>query len=348
MKGLISLCKGASARSSCIGVILAGVTLAVAFMLAPRAAAQVIGFPSSANVYFNVAGQLTQTDQTTKTYGQTKSASTSNPLANPIQASGSFSESIAAGASAVVNANAAASSGLLRAGVDGMLTAAWDVGQASESRLIEARAQVGWTDYILVQGNPANPQPGRPLVVQAVLNLGGQLDVTPTVSPTFPSFSGTFGTTKVRLTGRDGAGRDILAAPPFLYAGDYGVEVEGSGNYAGDSYARPVIPAIVVTMQLLEGQPAFMSYMMEVYAVGSASATPYFAAGSTAVSMESNFMHTLTWGGIASVTDAATGQAVDGWSVASASGVNYAVPVPEPAFTTLLTLIFPALLARRP
>ena len=43
-----------------------------------------------------------------------------------------------------------------------------------------------------------------------------------------------------------------------------------------------------------------------------------------------DFSHTLLWGGITSVTDDATGEPVDGWTLTSASGFDYSKPAPEP------------------
>ena len=53
-----------------------------------------------------------------------------------------------------------------------------------------------------------------------------------------------------------------------------------------------------------------------------------------------DFAHTLLWGGIESVTDDATGEAVDGWTVTSASGFDYSKPAqePEPASWVLLAI----------
>ena len=50
----------------------------------------------------------------------------------------------------------------------------------------------------------------------------------------------------------------------------------------------------------------------------------------------SGFAHTLSWGGIMSVTDSVTGQPVEGWTVTSASGFDYTRTIPEPSSLGLL------------
>ena len=326
-----------------LGFLAAAVLSGIAFC--SGAFAQVTSFPSSATVSYNLAGQLIGIGESGVPFGDDEQASTSNPFANPVQLNGSINGG-SAGPTATATATATASAGLLRAGVDGTAAATWPAGGANESRL-NASSLVTWTDYCLVLGNPAQPQPFRPLVVQALLNVGGLLSVTPTPDPSFPGFSAAFGDVKLRLTGRDEANRNLLAPPPFLYAGDYGHETAGSGDYRGITIHQTPIPVIAVTLNLLEGQPAFMSFSMEVVAAANAKNSPYFAAGSTSVTFNGDFTHTLSWGGITSVTDANTGQAVPGWSVESASGANYANAIPEPAGLMFFALAAGGLRRRR-
>lgn len=60
----------------------------------------------------------------------------------------------------------------------------------------------------------------------------------------------------------------------------------------------------------------------------------------------SRFLNTVTWQGLESVT-LADGTPVEGWSVTSASGVDYSRPVPEPGTALLALTGFLGLAARR-
>jgi hypothetical protein len=108
-------------------------------------------------------------------------------------------------------------------------------------------------------------------------------------------------------------------------------------------------PGIIpIQMQVVEGVTGSMTVQMQLFANAGSSSGQFFGADRTAATFNADFGHTLSWGGITSVTDFATGQPVSGWSITSASGADYANPVPEPACaTTLLALAASAVLARR-
>lgn len=90
-----------------------------------------------------------------------------------------------------------------------------------------------------------------------------------------------------------------------------------------------------------------MDISIAVTAVGVARSTSYYLPGSGNSFFDANFRNTLNWGGITSVTDAATGELIDDWTVTSASGVNYANPIPEPTAFGLLATGVSVLLVRR-
>jgi hypothetical protein len=50
---------------------------------------------------------------------------------------------------------------------------------------------------------------------------------------------------------------------------------------------------------------------------------------------ESDFSHTLRWGGISAVLDA-SGQSIQNWSVQSLPGIDLTTPVPEPGSWALM------------
>ncbi|MBI3840315.1 MAG: hypothetical protein HY288_20530 [Planctomycetia bacterium] len=76
------------------------------------------------------------------------------------------------------------------------------------------------------------------------------------------------------------------------------------------------------------------AFSLSQTAFGTGSTRP----ASVGVVYDGDFSKTLTWGGITSVTDAYTGEPIEGWTITSASGFDYSKPAPEPS-----TLIFAAL-----
>jgi hypothetical protein len=70
----------------------------------------------------------------------------------------------------------------------------------------------------------------------------------------------------------------------------------------------------------------------EVHVVNQSYANPTIGTASA----DALFSHTLSWGGITSVTNGVTGEPITGWTVTSASGFDYTRTVPEPSSLVLL------------
>jgi len=72
-------------------------------------------------------------------------------------------------------------------------------------------------------------------------------------------------------------------------------------------------------------------------AYGDGEATNFDASGSFSGGAQLNpdFLHTLSWGRTTTVTNPATGEVIDDWSITSLFGFGYRSPVPEPAGATL-------------
>jgi hypothetical protein len=105
---------------------------------------------------------------------------------------------------------------------------------------------------------------------------------------------------------------------------------------------------IPVDETVFNGVPTVETYQMTAQANGSVSDGD-LANGKIGFSMaNSAFEHTLSWGGITSVTDA-NGNPITGWSITSASGFDYTQPAPEPSTGVLVAIggIAVAIAARR-
>ena len=109
-------------------------------------------------------------------------------------------------------------------------------------------------------------------------------------------------------------------------------------SHAGDSTAG-LGPTALVTFSLpiVFGAPTDIHVALGANAaatVNSAAVVP-LTSGFTFVTAESIYTATATWNGISSVRSGATPVA---FTVSSASGINYALPVPEPRMATLFAL----------
>jgi hypothetical protein len=251
------------------------------------------------------------------------------------------------GTSASISANAhvTASAGLMRAGIDGVVTASWaQTGQFSSARLSTAVARVVWQDYfqmrsVVSSGDPTYLVPGTPVIVDALLNIGGTMDINFSTDPN----ALTQADLDLVIVGTDGANRNLLPTPPF---GFWGQEFQSSNSTEVPIHHPP--PSVIpVRMMVNIDLPTSMSFLMEVRADAMARNTKYVGPGSASTTFDANFTHTLSWGGITSVTDANSGLPVSNWSIISASGVDYAHAVPEPSALALLAAYWLPLITRR-
>jgi hypothetical protein len=305
-------------------------------------------FTYEASAAYNLAG-TTSVGGVDKPLFAVDSLTTVNPLTQPASLSGSLSDARGdAGSSVSLSANAAAfaSAGLMRVRVNGA-TSVTEAPQtpASQAVLKNSFAKVTWRDGYIINGNPFDLHPGRELFVDAFLKVdGGFTTDVPAVG-----FGIGFGS-QVQLglvvTGRDQLGRNLLTVAP-AYNGSFGVDYNNSDpNY--EPFPRPPPGIIPIRMIVLESVVAELRFEMRVEAAASSgSVTTFGDAISTSTTFDADFGHTVTWGGITGITDAATGAAVTGWGIRSASGVNYAAAVPEPAGLALLFLAATGALRRR-
>jgi hypothetical protein len=314
----------------------------------PQTAPAQVTFTSQASVSYSVTGKTLQSGFPNVFYSEAQTLTTNNPFAQPVQISKSIGGTLGSGGSSssmFANVTAVGGAGLMRATIDGSTSAAWKQNQTSVGDLSSSSATVSWTDAYILTGNPANPQPGRPLVVQAFLNVTGNMRYTLTDPALEFGFNPGYSVVgmSLHLSARDEFGRTLIAGNQF------GDERGATRTDLQDTVHKSPPGTVPVQMTVIEGQPSRMRFEMQVRASAqSSTGTQYFGPDSTATTFSADFGHTITWGGITAVTDVATGQPVSGWSITSASGVDYANPVPEPgSAATLLALAAPALLARR-
>jgi len=113
-------------------------------------------------------------------------------------------------------------------------------------------------------------------------------------------------------------------------------------------YEHPAPAVIPITLNLTDGQPATLDYMLTLTPTGDAGISDSTVGGTAAVSLSGNFSGTALWGGISSVTDANTNQPIQNWTISSASGFDYSRPAPEPASAAALVLVAAARITMRP
>jgi hypothetical protein len=316
-------------------------------------------FPVEASAYIGLSGRTAVTGGEWQFYSHVQSDTTQNPHANPVALSGSIGGSQANGASsATLNAVASvqAGAGIMRARVNGSAASSWtrDI-PFSEASLTGLNPRVGWKDAYYITGNPNDPRPGRPLIIHALLNvsggMAGEVNPPPRVTETFENGAGV--TLDLLITGRDEFNRNILA-----------MQAPYSGPWAGGSFARlskstsptsvPVESAgpvaIPLEMWVQEGLYSFLNFTMEIRGTAGSGGKTTLSRNetwSTSVMFDADYGHTITWGGITSVIDADSGVPMTGWSVTSASGVDYSAAVPEPGAMMALVVISGAALLKR-
>jgi hypothetical protein len=320
-----------------VAVLAAGIIVGVP----STSSAQVVMNPAKAQVSYYLQASLEQRNNTTKYYTATDALDTNNPYNNPIQLSRSLGGTNGGGTGASsfsVSASLTGAAGLMRAKIDGAASASWNADSIRSNALISnTSAIVSWEDFYYLVGNPADPKPNRPLLVNTFLNLSGVMDIDVVPDATAPLLSYIAGGSVIMtLTGRDEYGRNLLGASPYggsLYARAI------KGTRTTTPVYDPPPGSIPVTLWAEEGRVGFMKFAMELR-VHSASARndDYYRPGSTSMTFAHDFSHTLAWGGITSVVDAATGEPLSEWSIVSSSGINYANPIPEPSAATLLLL----------
>lgn len=197
-----------------------------------------------------------------------------------------------------------------------------------------------WQDTITITGDT----PGRRIKVGGLLDLSGSVNID--AGKSGASGGGTFGSGAFSV--------EVIAPNASLPPGEYGTNTwaiaedntdPGMGGPNADLELQP--PKLIsVNMVLFEGTPFTLDYSLVINGVATAAVGPGKLATSRSINWDLDLKHTLNWGGITSVTDADTGEPIAGWSVQSASGVNYANPIPEPAAALLAVPLLLLLRAR--
>lgn len=269
--------------------------------------------------------------------------------AAPVSLDGSVGGEVAVGdgySRASATSTAFASAGLLRLGLDGEVAQKTTPTQRSGgAQLSSQQVKVSWRDTYLFLGNPAQPQPGRLVQINAFLNLSGVMDVQTHIEHTRYSDAGAAAQVQLTLAGRDHLGRSLVPGP----AGGSMIAFRTGSTTPTVAPLYTAPPGVIpVTMLAVEGQESQMSFEMTLQA--TAQANNYFDAPRPSevwATFEADFTHTASWGGVTSVTDVNTGASVSGgWSMTAASGTDYARAVPEPAGAAAL-LVVCGLAARR-
>lgn len=322
------------------------VIVAAGLSLPARGLAQVT-FTSGATVSYHLEGRGGQSGYPETNYYDRQTRSTNNPLAEPVQISKSIGGTLGSGgasSSVFANATAVGSAGLMRATISGSSSAAWTDPATSYGSLFPSSVTVSWTDAFILN-NPL--QPGQPLLVQSFLNVSGSMQYT--LEEPAMEWGEHYGASSVQmssfLSARDNLGRSLIAGNQQQFGAESNATKPG-GSFTPTSIATPA--TIGIQLLVIEGQVGSMRIEMQLRAQGGSGAgSQFFGPDRTAMTFDADFGHTLSWGGITSVTDTNTGTPVTGWSIQSASGVDYANPIPEPAATALLAGSMLLALARR-
>jgi hypothetical protein len=245
-----------------------------------------------------------------------------------------------------VASTAFASAGLLRLGMEGAVEQKITPTRRGGTALMSGQqVKVRWRDTYLVMGNTAQPQPGRPVLINAFLNVSGSIDAQAQIEHSSHSESSASAEIRLILAGRNEFGQAIVPGP----AGGSLIAMRTASTGPNDVQTNIPAPGVIpVTLLAFEGVPSQMIF--ELTLLANARADNSFNAPRPSVasaSFDADFTHTLSWGGITSVTDANTGQPISGWSITAESGADYAQAIPEPTTGVPLLLLLLSLTGRR-
>jgi hypothetical protein len=246
-------------------------------------------------------------------------------------------------ARAYATATAFADTGNLQVGFGGAVTGSTAGGNEEfHATISSGRVQARWQDSAIVTGNTPG---GRLITVNGFLVVSGMfaLNVSGNPTPTNDPANSVTAQSTLRLS--IDSGGSIMSdsnLPPPPYQGSLWGVANASLDPRVPSYMYQPQSIIPFKYFLREGVAFTIDYTMEVSGSAMVSRPFRFAPNTHSVAevyFDADFTHTLNWGGITSVTDTQTGAPIEGWTITSASGVNYANAVPEPAGMMVLGLL---------
>lgn len=175
-------------------------------------------------------------------------------------------------------------------------------------------------------------QPGEPVTVVAAMTLNASLSNSASV-PDYPYYSGGVNVT-IAAT---------IQAGGMNFSQSW-VGYNNVGNDAGGVGASPALPiTIPLPLTFYNEVTMPLSYTIELTGGGGAggaftgaTTNPPGGLGTATDNYDVDVTHSLDWAGVTGdPIDQGTGLPVTDWTITSASGFNYANPVPEPSFSAI-------------
>jgi hypothetical protein len=194
---------------------------------------------------------------------------------------------------------------------------------------VDARISVGAEADLLdtlTFAPPTSSMLGDYFQVEAHWNLDGSLSGIPTTG--IPTGDMTWNTTASAGATLDVSGTGItigLGGTPIAQDSTF---IDYAGNVT--HYITPTPSTIPVVIDGYWGVPMNVDYHLSLGASAAAATSDILLQQSAAAIGMGDFSHTMSWGGISSITDN-SGNPITGWSVTSASGFDYSKPAPEPS-----------------
>lgn len=192
----------------------------------------------------------------------------------------------------------------------------------------DAQVDVRYSDELLFTFEPSFPEQVR---ISGFLNLRGNLN---------------FGVTQDGLIS------------PFA---SVGVEISGTGLTraiaGGNSLGLPSLNQTIGDVHLFsfdvsQGAPKPITFQLLAKGAAQIKGANFIVppGASAAVGFNAAFANSLDWGGITSVVNARTGEAIANWTVSSRSGFDYSKvfpPAPEPSSLVLVSIAIHGWMLRR-
>lgn len=229
--------------------------------------------------------------------------------------------------SGTVNVSANAAPGSVGMDFSGSQTATTSALAAAVSTEATTTLIATVTDNLTVSA-PGLPA-GEGILVNAAMSLNAIVNCSASI-PAYVNYSG--GVNANITVSALGAGVNLIQG----WAGSDSLTIDGHDRY--------VDPSIIIPLQLTFANQATVPLTYTIELMGNAGvnaespATPVDPGGiGTATdNYDVDVTHSLDWDGIiGDPIDEGTGLPITDWTITSASGFNYANPVPEPSFSAI-------------